>query len=143
MKNKLIALIACMICILSVNAQEFETCKANPPIFVRAEKGAVYNGSLRSFFDKVLEDVKLNDGDTIKVNILISDDGSACCSAIKSKLSEQDIQFIKKSIDGMQGWSPAIQNGFKVNFWACIELYMRKNKIVVAYTNKNPLQPRR
>jgi hypothetical protein len=101
----------------NISAQAGGDCNTSGIIFTRVEKSPQFGDSLQQYFERTIPNSFNSTGGGIVTTQVIDTFGNACCTQIEGCNSPSLARVLKKAIDKMTGWEPAIQNGRKVRFY--------------------------
>jgi hypothetical protein len=125
----------------NVFGQDFSDCNVPENVFISAQKGPGFNGSLQEYFQRQLTGVVQDLNGTIYIQILVDSSGKACCQRINNSPSGILSTKLKEIINSMPGWTPAKQNNQPVNFSAVFQFTINNSKLNVYYVNAKPSVP--
>ncbi len=107
------------------------------PIFYYAEKGARFTDSLNEYFKRSQAKAEPQNG-ALRIHLIIDSIGRLDCITIKYNNTSYKPEEIRRAIDGMPKWLPAVQNGRSVTFCAMIIVAVDNDKQTVTYLNEYP-----
>jgi hypothetical protein len=117
--------------------QEYKDCKGSEKIFVQAEVEPQFDGLLQDYFEKQFSGKFNGYNGSISVIILIDSNGNVCCSKIEFNRSDISSDVIKRAVNGMSAWKPAIQNKCKVAFYIELQFIFNGTKFLVMEAGKD------